>query len=71
MWSTNKLIWGVLALLNTVGTTVGTLHNTTISTPGVQAISSDVIFIISCCMWCLEKCIKFLNKHASYILTAI
>jgi len=33
-------------------------------------IAQYVICIISCCMWCMEKCIKFLNKHA-YILTAI
>ena len=33
-------------------------------------IAQYVICIISCCLWCLEKCMKFLNKHA-YILTAI
>mmetsp|Transcript_32195 Transcript_32195/g.43968 ORF Transcript_32195/g.43968 Transcript_32195/m.43968 type:complete len:658 (+) Transcript_32195:87-2060(+) len=33
-------------------------------------IAQYIICIISCCLWCLEKCMKFLNKHA-YILTAI
>jgi hypothetical protein len=26
--------------------------------------------VCQCCMWCLEKCMKFLNKNA-YIITAI
>lgn len=29
-----------------------------------------VLCLIQCCMWCLEKCMKFLNKNA-YIQTAI
>jgi choline transporter-like protein 2/4/5 len=29
-----------------------------------------VLSIINCCLWCLEKCMKFLNKNA-YIQTAI
>jgi hypothetical protein len=29
-----------------------------------------VLKIVQCCLWCLEKCIKFLNKNA-YIQTAI
>lgn len=29
-----------------------------------------ILCVIQCCMWCLEKCMKFLNKNA-YIQTAI
>jgi len=29
-----------------------------------------VLCVVQCCMWCLEKCMKFLNKNA-YIQTAI
>ena len=29
-----------------------------------------VLCAIQCCMWCVEKCMKFLNKNA-YIQTAI
>lgn len=29
-----------------------------------------VMCVCQCCMWCLEKCMKFLNKNA-YIITAI
>lgn len=29
-----------------------------------------IMCIFNCCLWCLEKCLKFLNKHA-YIITAI
>ena len=29
-----------------------------------------ILCMIQCCMWCLEKCMKFLNKNA-YIQTAI
>lgn len=33
-------------------------------------IAQYVLCAIQCCLWCVEKCMKFLNKHA-YILTAI
>jgi hypothetical protein len=29
-----------------------------------------MLCMLQCCMWCLEKCMKFLNKNA-YIQTAI
>ena len=29
-----------------------------------------LLCILQCCMWCLEKCMKFINKNA-YIQTAI
>ena len=29
-----------------------------------------LLCVLQCCMWCLEKCMKFLNKNA-YIQTAI
>lgn len=33
-------------------------------------VAAAVVACISCCMWCVEKCMKFLNKNA-YIQTAI
>lgn len=33
-------------------------------------LAQYVLCMIQCCMWCLEKCMKFLNKNA-YIQTAI
>mmetsp|Transcript_8524 Transcript_8524/g.13090 ORF Transcript_8524/g.13090 Transcript_8524/m.13090 type:complete len:646 (+) Transcript_8524:171-2108(+) len=33
-------------------------------------LAQIVLCVIQCCMWCLEKCMKFLNKNA-YIQTAI
>jgi len=33
-------------------------------------IMEYVMCVCQCCMWCLEKCMKFLNKNA-YIITAI
>lgn len=33
-------------------------------------IAEYIMCAIGCCLWCIEKCMKFLNKHA-YILTAI
>lgn len=35
-----------------------------------NAILVYMMCILQCCMWCLEKCMKFLNKNA-YIQTAI
>merc|ERR1711965_778248 len=38
-----------------------------------KSSNSAAVFImqcIGCCMWCVEKCMKFLNKNA-YIQTAI
>jgi hypothetical protein len=29
-----------------------------------------ILAVLKCCLWCLEKCMKFLNKNA-YIQTAI
>ena len=34
------------------------------------AIAKVVLCALQCCMWCIEKCAKFLNKHA-YIQIAI
>lgn len=35
-----------------------------------NAILQYILCMIQCCMWCLEKIMKFINKHA-YIITAI
>lgn len=33
-------------------------------------IAVAILCVLQCCLWCMEKCIKFLNKNA-YIQTAI
>jgi choline transporter-like protein 2/4/5 len=33
-------------------------------------VTEAIICCIGCCLWCFEKCVKFLNKNA-YIQTAI
>merc|ERR1719355_388518 len=33
-------------------------------------LAACVLRIVQCCLWCLEKCIKFLNKNA-YIQIAL
>jgi choline transporter-like protein 2/4/5 len=38
--------------------------------PAAQKLAKLVLCCLQCCMWCIEKCAKFLNKHA-YIQTAI
>lgn len=35
-----------------------------------KRLASAVLCAIQCCLWCIEKCMKFLNKNA-YIQTAI
>jgi choline transporter-like protein 2/4/5 len=35
-----------------------------------QTLAKIILCALQCCMWCIEKCAKFLNKHA-YIQVAI
>merc|ERR1711988_1589641 len=36
----------------------------------IKWIANAILCRIQCCLWCIEKCMKFINKHA-YIITAV
>lgn len=58
----------IIAIIKTIRVVVAYLQNK--AKKSGNAAAKAVLCAIQCCMWCLEKCMKFLNKNA-YIQIAI
>eukprot|EP01038_Epipyxis_sp_PR26KG_P009819 gene9819-13212_t len=58
----------IIAIIKTIRTVIAYIQNK--AKKSHNKVLEYAMCILGCCMWCLEKCMKFLNKHA-YILTAI
>lgn len=58
----------VLAIIKTIRAVLAYLQKK--AKKSGNRIALFVLSCLQCCMWCLEKCMRFLNKNA-YIQTAI
>ena len=58
----------IIAIIKTIRVIVAYLQHE--ANKSKSKLAKAVLCAIQCCMWCLEKCMKFLNKNA-YIQTAI
>jgi choline transporter-like protein 2/4/5 len=58
----------VIAIIKTIRAVIAYLQKQ--AKQQQNKIMEYVMCVCQCCMWCLEKCMKFLNKNA-YIITAI
>jgi len=58
----------IIAIIKTIRAIVAYLQNK--AQKSKNRVLICLLCVIQCCMWCLEKCMKFLNKNA-YIQTAI
>lgn len=58
----------ILAILNTIRAFIAYLQKK--ADEMNNSVAKAVLCCCQCCFWCLEKCIKFMNKNA-YIQTAI
>jgi hypothetical protein len=58
----------VIAIIKTIRAIIAYIQKKAKDSKNVVLVY--IMCILGCCMWCLEKIMKFINKHA-YILTAI
>lgn len=58
----------VIAIIKTIRAVIAYLQKQ--AEQQKNKVMEYVLCVCQCCMWCLEKCMKFLNKNA-YIITAI
>mmetsp|Transcript_3507 Transcript_3507/g.12781 ORF Transcript_3507/g.12781 Transcript_3507/m.12781 type:complete len:678 (-) Transcript_3507:65-2098(-) len=60
----------IIAIIKTIRAVVAYIQKKAKKTKTCKALLQVVLCVIQCCLWCIEKCMKFLNKNA-YIQTAI
>lgn len=58
----------IIAIIKTIRAVIAYLQKH--AKASKNKILQYLLCVLQCCMWCLEKCMKFLNKNA-YIETAI
>ncbi|KAJ8608720.1 hypothetical protein CTAYLR_009661 [Chrysophaeum taylorii] len=60
----------VIAIVKTIRAIVAYIKKKANKIKRCRQLVKIILCVISCCLWCIEKCLKFLNKNA-YIQTAI
>ena len=60
----------VIAIVKTIRAVVAYIKKKANRIKRCRQLVKVILCIIQCCLWCIEKCLKFLNKNA-YIQTAI
>eukprot|EP01038_Epipyxis_sp_PR26KG_P009820 gene9820-13213_t len=58
----------VIAIIKTIRTVIAYIQKKAKQSKNI--VVEYIMCLLGCFMWCLEKCMKFLNKHA-YIITSI
>uniref|UniRef100_A0A7S4TAG2 Choline transporter-like protein n=2 Tax=Ditylum brightwellii TaxID=49249 RepID=A0A7S4TAG2_9STRA len=59
----------IIAIIKTIRAMFAYIQRKLSSKPGSKTVQI-ILRVIQCCLWCIEKCMKFINKNA-YIQTAI
>ena len=60
----------IIAIIKTIRAIVAYIQKKAKKTKTCKVLVQVVLCVIQCCLWCVEKCMKFINKNA-YIQTAI
>lgn len=60
----------VIAIIKTIRAIVAYIQKRANKIKRCRQLVKVILCVISCCLWCIEKCLKYLNKNA-YIQTAI
>ena len=60
----------IIAIIKTIRAIVAYIQKKALKAKTCRVLIKVVLCVIQCCLWCIEKCMKFINKNA-YIQTAI
>ena len=54
----------IIAIIKTIRAIVAYIQKKAKKTKTCKVLVQVVLCVIQCCLWCVEKCMKFINKNA-------